>query len=69
MRKNSFSWSDGEVLTRLMHAAQQEIMNYHKYSMPHEERGKGCFGGDMGVMISLINLQKRIQKVLDESPN
>lgn len=69
MRVNTFSWTDGEVLTRLMHDAQQEIMRYHKFSLPHEERGKGAMGGDSFVMVALINLQKRIKAVLDQNPN
>ena len=68
-RINTFSWSDGEVLTRLMHTAQQEMMKYQKHTLPHEDRGKGAMGGDTFVMVSLINLQKRIQQVLDQSPN
>ena len=69
-RKNIMTWSDCNVLTKLMAELQMELVRYGPYSGPPtegKEWGHGYLYGDRNIMIAAITLRKRLNEVIRKS--
>lgn len=75
-RINTVSWLDGEVLTRLMHSLQEELMSWQKFADRDDPNNPGMSlsvkdiktrDGDSSVLVAAINLKTKLDEIIERS--
>jgi hypothetical protein len=69
MRKNTVTWVDGKVLTKLMGELQGELMSWQMEAYETVTCGEPCrtIGGDRGVLVAAINLRNKLDAIIEKS--